>query len=95
MAAVAAAAVVTLALWPETRPVEGPRVTVEVEPFYMGATGYATHFVEHYLRSDRHIVRTWLGGMLQTIGEIWEHRHSEDEHEGGDRNGDRAALHGP
>lgn len=48
------------------------------ETFYLGATGYATHFAEHYLRSDRHIVRTWLGGMLRTMGEIWEHRHSED-----------------
>src|SRR5262249_20966457 len=48
------------------------------ETFYLGATGYAAHLAEHYLRSDRHIVRTWFTGMLRTIGEIWRYRHSED-----------------
>ncbi len=48
------------------------------ETFYLGFSGYATHFWEHYARSERHIFRTWLKGMLLTMSEIWEHRHNED-----------------
>lgn len=48
------------------------------ETFYMGFTGYASHFWDHYISSDRHIFRTWLSGMLRTAAEIFEHRHSED-----------------
>jgi len=47
------------------------------ETFYMGFTGYLTHFLAHYARSHRHIFRTWLGGMLRTMAEIWKYRHSE------------------
>ncbi len=48
------------------------------ETFYMGFTGYASHFWDHYARSDRHIFRTWLSGMLRTAAEILQHRHAED-----------------
>jgi UDP-2,3-diacylglucosamine pyrophosphatase LpxH len=48
------------------------------ETFYMGAIGYLHHFATHYATSDRHIIRTWLLGMLRTAAEIWEHRHFED-----------------
>jgi UDP-2,3-diacylglucosamine pyrophosphatase LpxH len=44
------------------------------ETFYMGASGYAKHFVAHYLFSDRHIVRTWISGALKTVREIVRHR---------------------
>lgn len=48
------------------------------ETFYMGLFGYARHFAQAYLFSNRHIFRTWLFGMLRTVFEIWHHRHSED-----------------
>ncbi|MBK8252688.1 MAG: metallophosphoesterase [Polyangiaceae bacterium] len=48
------------------------------ETFYMGFWGYLTHFLTHYATSDRHIFRTWAGGMLRTAWEIWSHRHTED-----------------
>ncbi|MEZ4300860.1 MAG: metallophosphoesterase [Polyangiaceae bacterium] len=48
------------------------------ETFYMGLWGYLTHFLTHYALSDRHIFRTWGGGMVRTALEIFRHRHSED-----------------
>ena len=48
------------------------------ETFYMGAIGYLRHFATHYFGSHRHIVRTWLFGMLRTMAEIFRHRHDED-----------------
>lgn len=48
------------------------------ETFYMGLWGYLHHFLTHYATSDRHIFRTWGGGMIRTALEIWRHRHAED-----------------
>lgn len=48
------------------------------ETFYMGGIGYLRHFATHYFGSDRHIVRTWLFGMIRTMAEIFRHRHAED-----------------
>lgn len=48
------------------------------ETFYMGAIGYLRHYAAHYAGSDRHIVRTWLFGMIRTMAEIFRHRHGED-----------------
>lgn len=48
------------------------------ETFYMGAIGYLRHYATHYAGTDRHIVRTWLFGMIATIAEIFRHRHQED-----------------
>jgi UDP-2,3-diacylglucosamine pyrophosphatase LpxH len=50
------------------------------ETFYLGFSGYLTHFLEHYARSHRHIVRTWAKGSLATALEIWRHRHTDDRH---------------
>ncbi len=48
------------------------------ETFYMGLFGYLGHFYRFYARSRRHIVRTWFGGGVSTVREIWRHRHDED-----------------
>jgi UDP-2,3-diacylglucosamine pyrophosphatase LpxH len=48
------------------------------ESFYMGFVGYMRHFWEHYARSHRHVLRTWLWGALRTTAEIWRHRHRDD-----------------
>jgi UDP-2,3-diacylglucosamine pyrophosphatase LpxH len=49
------------------------------ETFYMGLTGYVSHFWKFYARSkDRHIVRLWVKGALLTIKEILRHRHMNE-----------------
>jgi hypothetical protein len=49
------------------------------ETFYLGLSGYLKHFSEFYMRSpDRHIIRTWAGGALETALEIWRARHDDD-----------------
>jgi UDP-2,3-diacylglucosamine pyrophosphatase LpxH len=59
------------------------------ETFYMGLFGYLGHFARFYVRSHRHICRTWLFGALSTVFEIWSHRHRADRLAEG-----RAALRG-
>jgi UDP-2,3-diacylglucosamine pyrophosphatase LpxH len=49
------------------------------ETFYMGASGYLRHFVANYMFSDRHIVRTWMSGALETVREIFRHRRGSHE----------------
>lgn len=48
------------------------------ETFYMGLFGYLGHFASFYARSRRHIVRTWFGGAMSTVGEILRHRHRDE-----------------
>jgi UDP-2,3-diacylglucosamine pyrophosphatase LpxH len=47
--------------------------------FYMGLSDHLAHYARYYARSpDRHVVRTWALGALETVLEVWRHRHHED-----------------
>src|SRR5690606_25753473 len=38
---------------------------------------YVTHFGRHYAMSNRHIMRTWVRGAVQTLHEVWRERVGE------------------
>jgi hypothetical protein len=48
------------------------------ETFHLGLAGYLRHWRRFYARSERSLVRTWLGGGLRTAADIRRGRHGED-----------------